>query len=67
MKKCLVFGCENHSNQGTFIDDLCAPCHRLITTGEVNYGRDFITTAIKERDAIIDILVQLARVRGLMK
>jgi hypothetical protein len=59
MKKCLVFGCENHSNQGTFIGDLCAPCHRLITTGEVNYGHDFITTAIKERDAAHQLIGRL--------
>lgn len=35
VKKCLVKGCENHSNQGTFIGDLCAPCHHYLTSDEV--------------------------------
>jgi hypothetical protein len=31
---CIVMSCVNQSDQGTFIGDLCLPCHRYITTGE---------------------------------
>ena len=37
-KKCLVKGCGNYSDGGTFIGDLCAPCHRMITTGVVHHA-----------------------------
>lgn len=41
--KCLVHGCENHSDQGRFIGELCSPCHEMITTGKVSpYGHTFI-------------------------
>jgi hypothetical protein len=32
-KSCLTKGCSNRSDQGTFIGDLCSPCHEAITTG----------------------------------
>jgi hypothetical protein len=36
-RKCLVRGCLNHSDAGTFIGDLCEPCHRMLTTGDVHH------------------------------
>jgi len=32
--KCIVFGCLNHKDEGTFVGDLCGPCHNFITTGK---------------------------------
>lgn len=34
--KCLVKGCKNNSEAGTFIGELCTPCHQMITTGDVH-------------------------------
>ena len=36
-KKCITANCENTSDLGTFVGDLCAPCHVFITSGN---GRD---------------------------
>jgi hypothetical protein len=33
--KCLVKGCHNRRDQGTFVGDLCAPCHEAIVGGHV--------------------------------
>lgn len=35
-QKCLVHGCTNRKSQGTFIGELCSPCHFNLTTG--SYG-----------------------------
>lgn len=37
-KHCIVKGCLNGSTQGEFIGDLCAPCHKMITTGIVHHA-----------------------------
>jgi hypothetical protein len=29
--KCIVFDCDNVKGQGSFIGDLCAPCHQYLT------------------------------------
>lgn len=34
--KCIVHGCQNHSDAGRFVDELCAPCYHMITTGKVH-------------------------------
>lgn len=34
--KCLVSGCPNVAGQGTFIGQLCAPCHEMLRTGKVH-------------------------------
>ena len=36
MGKCIVKGCRNHKYEGRFVGDLCAPCHTMITTGNLN-------------------------------
>jgi hypothetical protein len=33
-EKCIVFGCLNHKDEGTFVGNLCGPCHHFITTGK---------------------------------
>lgn len=38
VRKCLVHGCANYSDAGVFIGDLCAPCHEMLTTGEVHHA-----------------------------
>jgi hypothetical protein len=41
--KCLVYGCENHKDEGLFVGDLCYPCHKMLTTGVVEQqGSTFI-------------------------
>ena len=40
--KCIVKGCNNHSNQGVFIDKMCSPCHEMITTGEIGPTDSFL-------------------------
>ena len=56
--KCLVLGCENRKSQGVFVhDDICVPCHALLSTGKINrHSRDFVTRAIKERDTAHRVL-----------
>lgn len=51
IKDCLVKGCPNRSDQGIFEGDLCLPCHRVVTTGVANHGDDFISEALRGRDA----------------
>lgn len=34
-KKCLVKDCQNHTHQGKFIGDLCAPCYNALVGGRV--------------------------------
>lgn len=33
-EKCIVQGCENHRGEGTFVGDLCGPCHSFVARGE---------------------------------
>jgi hypothetical protein len=40
-KQCIVRGCPNMSDQGTFVGDLCAPCHTFVTTGEGRYSQAY--------------------------
>jgi hypothetical protein len=32
-KRCLVLNCENHTDEGDFVGDLCSPCYGFITKG----------------------------------
>ena len=32
-KRCIVLNCENHTNEGDFVGELCSPCHGYITKG----------------------------------
>lgn len=53
IKKCLVKGCDNHSDQGTFIGDLCLPCHETITTGRINPNSlTFISEEYRQKEKL---------------
>lgn len=41
-RRCLVFGCENSSDRGGFVGELCAPCRGMLSTGMVRRGRTFV-------------------------
>ena len=41
-KKCIVKGCTNYQGQGYFVGDLCAPCHRMLTTGNAAHNNTFV-------------------------
>lgn len=38
--KCIVYGCDNHTNEGTFVGDMCYPCHYIITTGDLSQSSE---------------------------
>jgi hypothetical protein len=40
--KCIVFGCSNRKHQGTFIGNLCSPCHDMLVSGEPKFGQTFV-------------------------
>lgn len=61
-KKCIVFGCTNHTDQGKFVGDLCAPCHHILTTGEVG-PTDGILKNLRPAEPD-PIPFDLARVKG---
>jgi len=31
--KCIVKDCINQTHEGQFVGELCAPCHKFVTTG----------------------------------
>ena len=54
--KCIVFGCVNHNHQGTFVGNLCSPCHSMIVSGEPKFGQTFVhemQARIKELEAAL--------------
>ncbi len=38
-KKCIVFNCTNHSDDGKFHGDFCYPCWEFICTGKGKYSQ----------------------------
>ena len=40
--KCIVHGCTNHTDEGKFVGNLCAPCHSMITGGMVGFTDSFL-------------------------
>lgn len=48
--KCIVHGCLNHKGEGAFVGDLCYPCYRMLTTGEMQTGRTFVHDLAKKLD-----------------
>lgn len=40
-KNCVVLGCENWSDRGVFIGDLCSPCHSFIAKGEGQFSQAY--------------------------
>ncbi|MBK3779827.1 hypothetical protein G3A43_06140 [Paraburkholderia aspalathi] len=48
MEKCIVKGCQNHKHQGLFVGDLCTPCHRMLTTGNVRASSAWFAKELAE-------------------
>jgi hypothetical protein len=46
--KCLVKGCKNYTDQGSFIGHLCSPCYNMLTTGKIGHGETFIHQLYEE-------------------
>ena len=44
--KCIVHGCKYHTHEGRFVGDLCAPCHTMLTSGEIYPSFAFFVTEI---------------------
>lgn len=42
MSECIVKGCLNRKAHGYFVGELCVPCHRTLTTGDIRFGKTFI-------------------------
>jgi len=65
--KCIVYGCQNHKHQGSFEGDLCAPCHRMLTTGEPKHGTTFVhdmeARILADADRIEKLEAEVARLR----
>lgn len=57
IKKCLVLGCKNYSDAGTFVGDLCSPCYDMLTTGRVHKNN---ITFIGEMNKKINLLEEVA-------
>ena len=44
--KCIVKGCDNHKGEGQFVNDICSPCHRMLTDGVVTPSDNWFATEI---------------------
>jgi len=40
-KRCIVWNCTNRTSEGSFIGDLCLPCHQFITTLEGRHSQAY--------------------------
>jgi cytochrome c5 len=71
--KCIVFGCVNHNHQGTFVGNLCSPCHSMIVSGEPKFGQTFVhemQARIKELESALRSILQIPNsdaAQGIMK
>jgi hypothetical protein len=60
-KKCIVKDCVNHNGEGSFVDNLCVPCHAFVVKGFLNHsqacrnavkaGNEFLQAFVKSIDA----------------
>lgn len=54
--KCIVKGCLNHSDDGSFIGALCAPCRDTLKTGNVHHANiTFIGDMKRELEKLDEI------------
>lgn len=51
-KKCIVYGCSNHDNEGSFIGDLCGPCYNYLSKGKIGPTDSFLGII---RNKILDL------------
>ena len=61
MKSCITFHCENNSDQGGFVGDLCVPCHSFITTGRGKYSQIYRNTSAPD---LLEVLQWIADADG---
>lgn len=61
--KCIVNGCTNHSSEGAFIGQFCAPCWTMITNGVENQSNAWfmqeigkLRKALREEKAVDPIV-----------
>lgn len=64
-RKCIVDGCQNHTDQGQFIGDLCFPCYHMVTEGKIGYGTTFIHELLQKiRGSFRVVQKELDRIDG---
>jgi hypothetical protein len=55
MNRCIVYGCTNHKNQGSFEGDICTPCYRMITSGKINPSDNWFVQKIQKLEKGLEI------------
>lgn len=50
--QCVVMGCQNRSDDGGFVGQLCVPCHAMLVSGEVGRGATFVHDLAGSRDRL---------------
>jgi hypothetical protein len=58
-RSCIVHGCLNRTDQGTFVGDLCKPCHDYLASGKIGPTTSFLGVLTREKNAIVDALRRL--------
>jgi hypothetical protein len=48
-RECIAKGCNNHSDEGEFVMDLCRPCYTKLTSGKGRHGEAAHTGHLTER------------------
>lgn len=48
-RRCIVTGCLNHTDQGTFVGELCLTCHRSLVSGEIGHTVSFLGALARRR------------------
>ena len=54
--KCIVYGCSNRKNQGSFTGNMCTPCHEFITAGIIGPTDSFLGEMEKNRQELRQLL-----------
>lgn len=55
-KRCIIMDCTNRSNEGTFIGDLCSPCHMFVTSGKGVHSQAYRNAMkIPHRKMVLDL------------
>jgi hypothetical protein len=65
--RCLVHGCTNFSDQGEFVGDLCAPCHKILTTGYVGPTSSFLGVMNKRLAELENEVLELHEQQEMMQ
>ncbi len=54
--KCIVKGCENTSDLGVFIGDICLPCHHYLTIGKIGPTASFLGDLQETSDCVKELI-----------